>query len=79
MGKSRCTSASLPCPAPARPVADAHQRMVRAGRPDVVPMSAGQVVGRLNEVRPLAAVMAGLVREADETLERLAGLRDGRP
>jgi NAD(P)H-dependent flavin oxidoreductase YrpB (nitropropane dioxygenase family) len=38
-------------------------------------MPAGQIVGRLNEVRPVADVMADLVREAGETLERLAGLR----
>jgi NAD(P)H-dependent flavin oxidoreductase YrpB (nitropropane dioxygenase family) len=71
--------APLPMPLQNLLVADAHQRLMRAGRPDVVPMPAGQVVGRLNEVRPVAEVMASLVREADETLERLAGLRDGRP
>jgi len=29
----------------------------------------------MNEVRPVADVMAGLVRETDETLARLGGLR----
>jgi NAD(P)H-dependent flavin oxidoreductase YrpB (nitropropane dioxygenase family) len=38
-------------------------------------MPAGQIVGRLTEVRPVAEVMAELVKEADETLGRLTGLR----
>jgi NAD(P)H-dependent flavin oxidoreductase YrpB (nitropropane dioxygenase family) len=46
-----------------------------SGQPDVVPMPVGQIVGRLNEVRPVADVMADLVREADETLSRLGGVR----
>jgi NAD(P)H-dependent flavin oxidoreductase YrpB (nitropropane dioxygenase family) len=37
-------------------------------------MPAGQIVGRLNEVRPVADVLATLVREADETLTRLGSL-----
>ncbi|HEY1640188.1 MAG TPA: nitronate monooxygenase family protein [Streptosporangiaceae bacterium] len=65
----------LPMPLQNLLVAGAHQRLMRSGRPDVVPMPAGQIVGRLNEVRPVADVMADLVREAGETLERLAGLR----
>jgi hypothetical protein len=40
-----------------------------------VPMPAGQIVGRITEVRPVAAVMADLIREADHTLERLQSLR----
>jgi NAD(P)H-dependent flavin oxidoreductase YrpB (nitropropane dioxygenase family) len=67
--------APLPMPLQNLLVSGAHQRLMRSGRPDVVPMPAGQVVGRLNEVRPVAEVMASLVREADETLERMAGLR----
>jgi hypothetical protein len=39
------------------------------------PRQRGGGQGRLNEVRPVAEVMASLVREADETLERMAGLR----
>jgi hypothetical protein len=40
----------------------------------VVPMPVGQIVGRLNEVRPVADVMADLLRETDEALSRLDGL-----
>ena len=52
-------------------VAEAHQRLMRSGRPDVVPMPAGQIVGRITEVRPVADVIAALVRETDEALDRL--------
>jgi NAD(P)H-dependent flavin oxidoreductase YrpB (nitropropane dioxygenase family) len=55
-------------------VSKAHQRLMRSGQPDVVPMPAGQIVGRVTEVRPVADVVADLVREARETLETL-----GRP
>jgi hypothetical protein len=37
----------------------------------VVPMPVGQIVGRMNEVRPVADVMAALVREAEETVGKL--------
>jgi NAD(P)H-dependent flavin oxidoreductase YrpB (nitropropane dioxygenase family) len=56
-------------------VSEAHQRLMHSGQPDVVPMPAGQIIGRLTEVRPVADVVADLVREADETLDRLHGLR----
>ena len=52
-------------------VAQAHQRLMHAGRPDVVPMPAGQIVGRITEVRPVADVIATLVRETSEALDRL--------
>jgi NAD(P)H-dependent flavin oxidoreductase YrpB (nitropropane dioxygenase family) len=56
-------------------VSEAHQRLIRSGQPDVVPMPAGQVVGRITEVRPVADVVADLVTEADGVLKRLPGLR----
>ena len=52
-------------------VSEAHQRLMRSGQPDVVPMPAGQIVGRITEVRPVADVMATLIQETDETLRRL--------
>jgi NAD(P)H-dependent flavin oxidoreductase YrpB (nitropropane dioxygenase family) len=54
-------------------VAEAHQRLMQSGDPDVVPMPAGQIVGRITEVREVADVMATLVRETDEVLDRLGG------
>jgi NAD(P)H-dependent flavin oxidoreductase YrpB (nitropropane dioxygenase family) len=56
-------------------VSEAHQRLIRSGRPEVVPMPAGQIVGRITEVRPVADVMADLIKEASQTLEKLNNLR----
>jgi NAD(P)H-dependent flavin oxidoreductase YrpB (nitropropane dioxygenase family) len=65
----------LPMPLQNLLVSDAHQRLMRSGRPDVLPMPVGQIVGRMNDVRPVAEVMAALLREADETITHLAQLR----
>jgi len=56
-------------------VSEAHQRLIRSGQPDVVPMPAGQIVGRITEVRPVADVMADLIKEAEQTLDKLRNLR----
>jgi NAD(P)H-dependent flavin oxidoreductase YrpB (nitropropane dioxygenase family) len=64
----------LPMPLQNILVAEAHARLNHSGDPSVVAMPVGQIVGRMNEVRPVAAVMADLVRETDETLRRLAKL-----
>ena len=56
-------------------VSEAHQRLMRSGQPDVVPMPAGQIVGRITEIRPVADVMAELIRETSEALNRLYDLR----
>lgn len=65
----------LPMPLQNLLVSEAHQRLMRSGQPDLVPMPVGQIVGRMNEVRPVAEVMSDLLREADETLARLGTLR----
>lgn len=65
----------LPMPLQNLLVSEAHQRLMRSGDPDVVPMPVGQMVGRTNAVRPVAQVMASLLAELDETLGRLAKLR----
>ena len=64
----------LPMPLQNLLVSEAHQRLMQSGDPDVVPMPVGQIVGRMNEVRPVADVMASLVTEAEETLARLREL-----
>jgi NAD(P)H-dependent flavin oxidoreductase YrpB (nitropropane dioxygenase family) len=38
-------------------------------------MPVGQIVGRMNEVRSVADVMADLVREYDEVVSRLEKIR----
>jgi NAD(P)H-dependent flavin oxidoreductase YrpB (nitropropane dioxygenase family) len=65
----------LPMPLQNILVSEAHQRLMQPGDPDVIPMPVGQIVGRMNEVRPVADVMAALVAEADETMARLGKLR----
>jgi NAD(P)H-dependent flavin oxidoreductase YrpB (nitropropane dioxygenase family) len=65
----------LPMPLQNLLVSEAHQRLMRSGQPDVVPMPAGQIIGRMTEVRPVADVMAALIEETGEALDRLGGLR----
>jgi len=55
-------------------VAQAHQRLMACGDPSVVPMPAGQVVGSIDRVRPVADVMQSLVEETSQALERLGRL-----
>jgi NAD(P)H-dependent flavin oxidoreductase YrpB (nitropropane dioxygenase family) len=61
----------LPMPLQNLLVGEAHQRMMHADDPDVVAMPVGQIVGRMNEVRPVAEVMAGLLAEFEEARARL--------
>ena len=56
-------------------VADAHNRMNQGDNPDTISMPVGQIVGRMNEVRPVADVMADLVSGFDDTVSRLDKLR----
>jgi len=65
----------LPMPLQNLLVSEAHRRLMHSGKPDVVPMPVGQIVGRMNEVRSVAEVMAGLVAETAEALSRLNDLR----
>ncbi len=65
----------LPMPLQNLLVADAHNRMNRGDDPDTISMPVGQIVGRMNEVRPVADVMADLVREYDEAVARLEKIR----
>ena len=64
----------LPMPLQNLLVANAHSRMNLANDPDVISMPVGQIVGSMNKVRPVAEVMADLIREYDETVARLATL-----
>jgi len=64
----------LPMPLQNILVSEAHQRLMRAGDPQVVPMPVGQIVGRMNAVRPVAEVMESLLAELHDTLDRLRKL-----
>lgn len=65
----------LPMPLQNLLVSEAHQRLMESGNPAVVPMPVGQIVGRMNAVRPVAEVMASLLAEADQAMDRLDKLR----
>ncbi|WP_117211259.1 NAD(P)H-dependent flavin oxidoreductase [Allorhizocola rhizosphaerae] len=67
--------APLPMPLQNILVSEAHQRLMNSGDPDVVPMPVGQIVGRMNAIRPVAEVIADLVSELDDTLKRLGAMR----
>jgi NAD(P)H-dependent flavin oxidoreductase YrpB (nitropropane dioxygenase family) len=61
----------LPMPLQNLLVSEAHQRIAAADDPAVVAMPVGQIVGRMNAVRPVAELIDELVAEYDETLQRL--------
>lgn len=61
----------LPMPLQNLLVAEAHNRITAANDPDVISMPIGQIVGRMNDVKPVAEVMAELVAEFEDTVARL--------
>lgn len=65
----------LPMPLQNLLVAEAHQRIMLSNNPDVVSMPVGQIVGRMNEIRPVADIMAELVRDYETAAERIADAR----
>lgn len=67
--------APLPMPLQNLLVSEAHNRINASGDPDVISMPVGQIVGRMNEVRPVADVMADLVTEFEEAVARLDKIR----
>jgi NAD(P)H-dependent flavin oxidoreductase YrpB (nitropropane dioxygenase family) len=66
----------LPMPLQNLLVSDAHNRINASENPDVISMPVGQIVGRMNQVRPVADVMAELVAEFEHAVTRLDGVRD---
>ncbi|HEX4250868.1 MAG TPA: nitronate monooxygenase, partial [Pseudonocardia sp.] len=67
--------APLPMPLQNLLVSEAHARIAQSADPDVVAMPVGQIVGRMNRVRPVAEVFDDLLTELTATLDRLAKLR----
>jgi NAD(P)H-dependent flavin oxidoreductase YrpB (nitropropane dioxygenase family) len=66
----------LPMPLQNILVSEAHQRMNESDNPDTVAMPVGQIVGRMNEIRPVADIIAELVQGFDDATRRLDGIRD---
>jgi NAD(P)H-dependent flavin oxidoreductase YrpB (nitropropane dioxygenase family) len=81
--KSRWTDAwdaegapdALPMPLQNILVSEAHQRMSQSQDPSTVAMPVGQIVGRMNEIRPAAEIIAELVAGFDAATWRLDGIR----
>ncbi|MBS1692029.1 MAG: nitronate monooxygenase [Actinobacteria bacterium] len=67
----------LPMPLQNILVSEAHQRMNESGDPRTVSMPVGQIVGRMNEIRPVADIVADLVGGFDEATRRLDDIREG--
>jgi NAD(P)H-dependent flavin oxidoreductase YrpB (nitropropane dioxygenase family) len=65
----------LPMPLQNILVAEAHQRMSRSFDPSAVAMPVGQIVGRMNEIRPVAEIIAELVSGFEAATRRLDGIR----
>lgn len=61
----------LPMPLQNILVSEAHQRINDAENPDVVAMPVGQIVGRMNEIRSVADIVAELVSGFESAVNRL--------
>lgn len=57
-------------------VSEAHQRMNEAKDPSAVAMPVGQIVGRMNEIRPVADIIAELVSGFEGATRHLDAVRD---
>jgi NAD(P)H-dependent flavin oxidoreductase YrpB (nitropropane dioxygenase family) len=66
----------LPMPLQNILVSEAHQRMSESSDPTTVAMPVGQIVGRMNEIRPVADIIAELVQGFEAATKRLDGIRD---
>jgi NAD(P)H-dependent flavin oxidoreductase YrpB (nitropropane dioxygenase family) len=64
----------LPMPLQFMLIADAQRRIARAGAKDLTTMPVGQIVGRMNSVRPVKDVIFDMVEEFVDASERLNGL-----
>jgi NAD(P)H-dependent flavin oxidoreductase YrpB (nitropropane dioxygenase family) len=65
----------LPMPLQNLLVSKAHNAINAHGDPEVVSMPVGQIVGRMNDVRPVADVMADLVAGFEEAVAHLDKVR----
>jgi NAD(P)H-dependent flavin oxidoreductase YrpB (nitropropane dioxygenase family) len=66
----------LPMPLQNILVAEAHQRMGASADPTTVAMPVGQIVGRMNEIRPVADIIAELVSGFEAASRKLDDIRD---
>ncbi|OBA86217.1 monooxygenase [Mycobacteriaceae bacterium 1482268.1] len=66
----------LPMPLQNILVSEAHQRMNESTDPFTVAMPVGQIVGRMNEIRPVADIIAELVEGFEQASCRLDAIRE---
>ena len=66
----------LPMPLQNILVSEAHQRMSESHDPSAIAMPVGQIVGRMNEIRPVADIVAELVAGFEAATKRLDGIRE---
>jgi NAD(P)H-dependent flavin oxidoreductase YrpB (nitropropane dioxygenase family) len=66
----------LPMPLQNILVSEAHQRMNHSTDPTAVAMPVGQIVGRMNEIRPVADIIAELVSGFEAARRRLDDIAD---
>ncbi|MEZ0051159.1 NAD(P)H-dependent flavin oxidoreductase YrpB (nitropropane dioxygenase family) [Mycobacterium sp. MAA66] len=66
----------LPMPLQNILVSEAHQRMNESVDPTAVAMPVGQIVGRMNEIRPVADIIAELVAGFEAATKRLDAIRE---
>jgi NAD(P)H-dependent flavin oxidoreductase YrpB (nitropropane dioxygenase family) len=66
---------TLPMPLQGMLVADAEARIRHHQSRELLGVPVGQIVGQMNDVRPVADVIQRLMRELDEATERLVRLR----
>ncbi|MBJ7337708.1 nitronate monooxygenase family protein [Mycolicibacterium sp.] len=65
----------LPMPLQNILVSEAHQRMSESTDPTTVAMPVGQIVGRMNEIRPVADIIGELVSGFEDATRRLDDIR----
>lgn len=66
----------LPMPLQNVLVSEAHQRMSQSHDSTTVAMPVGQIVGRMNEIRPVADIIAELVSGFESATRKLDDIRD---
>ncbi len=66
----------LPMPLQNILVSEAHQRMSESTDPTAVAMPVGQIVGRMNAIRPVADIIAEWVSGFEDAMKRLDGIRE---
>ncbi len=67
---------TLPMPLQYMLVSEAHRRIARSGRTELMGLPVGQIVGSMNTVRPVREVVYGLVEEYAEAVERLNAITE---